>query len=311
LSQADLERAAERIGRIPDAYRTFSVSAERAARFYRIPGEVLDRLLELGVPHRGHHDSLAFDRNDLKSVALNLRLRSPQRAAFEAMSRGLKVMDGPVPADRVVTVQAVCPDPGHGGRCEFVLAQAVCDSPELAGVRRPGPQHFELCLGLDAGEARYLRYSTHQLQLVNEVLRLEFHPLPFQLNGDLGFLADTGLADCRLAARFLVERGRQLGVAVRGATGLLLGKPVASRHFWVEFRDKDRWLPADPFLLNALTHWRILDPASWPPDRSLLGAVWKLGLGADEPLLTDQGAPGTAGQYGLPRRIGPGYFFVR
>jgi hypothetical protein len=305
---ADLEKAVAAVARIPDRYRHFSVPAERVARFYRISDELLGQLLDLGLPHRGSAASITFDRNDLKSVVLNLRLKSPPRAAFEAMARALTLNDAR--AARRIRLQTFCPDPGHQGDCTFVLAPAVRDSKEIAGIRCPDDGHFELDLRPDGGCGGSLGFSASQRQLVEEVLRLWFHPLPFQLNEDLGFLAETGLADCRLAARFTAVRGEQLGVPVRAATGLLLGRPVAARHFWVEFHADGEWRSADPFLLTALARWKILDAAQWPPDRSLAGSVWRLDLGPDEPLLTDSGAADQTGEYGLPLRLGPAYFFV-
>lgn len=304
----DLGKAVAAVARIPDRYRNFSASAEKAARSYRIPDELLRQLLDLGLPHRGNLASITFDRNDLTSVVLNLRLNSPKRAPFQMMARAL-TQDGSRAARRI-TLQTFCPGRGHPGDCAFVLAPAVTESKELAGIRFPDDRHIELELRPDGGPGGSLGFTASQRQLVAEVLPLEFHPLPYQLNQDLGFLAETGLADCRLAARFTAVRGEQLGVPVRAVTGLLLSRPVAARHFWVEFLADGGWRPADPFLLTTLARWKMLDAALWPPDRSIAGAVWRLDVGPDEPLLSDAGAPDETLEHGLPRRLGPAYFFV-
>jgi hypothetical protein len=304
----DPGKAVAAVARIPDRYRNFSVSAEKVARSYRIPDELLRQLLDLGLPHRGNVASITFDRNDLTSVVLNLRLNSPKRAAFQMMARALTQNEAR--AARRITLQTYCPGRGHLGNCAFVLAPGVTQSKELAAIRFPDDRHIQLELRPDGGPGGRLGFTASQRQLVEEVRRLEFHPLPFQLNQDLGFLAETSLADCRLAARFAAVRGEQLGVPVRAVTGLLLGRPVAARHFWVEFLADGEWWPADPFLLTTLARWKMLDATLWPPDLSIAGAVWRLDVGPDEPLLSDAGAPGETLEHGLPRRLGPAYFFV-
>ena len=304
----DPGKAVAAVARIPDRYRNFSVSAEKVARSYRIPDELLRQLLDLGLPHRGNVASITFDRNDLTSVVLNLRLNSPKRAAFQMMARALTQNEAR--AARRITLQTYCPGRGHLGDCAFVLAPAVTQNKELAAIRFPDDRHIQLELRPDDGPGGRLGFTASQRQLVEEVRRLEFHPLPFQLNQDLGFLAETSLADCRLAARFAAVRGEQLGVPVRAVTGLLLGRPVAARHFWIEFLADGEWRPADPFLLTTLARWKMLDATLWPADLSIAGAVWRLDVGPDEPLLSDAGAPGETLEHGLPRRLGPAYFFV-
>jgi hypothetical protein len=301
-------KAVAAIARIPDRYRDFSVSAEKVARSYRIPDQLLRQLLDLGLPHRGSAAGIRFDRNDLASVVLNLRLDSPKRAAFQMMARALTRNGGR--AARRITLQTYCGGGGHQGDCAFVLAPGVTQSEEVAAIRFSDDRHIQLELRPGGGPGGRLDFTAGQRQLVEEARRLEFHPLPFQLNQDLGFLAETSLADCRLAARFIAVRGEQLGVPVRAVTGLLLGRPVAARHFWIEFLAEGEWRPADPFLLTALARWEMLDAALWPPDLSIDGAVLRLDVGPDEPLLSDKGAPGETLEYGLPRRLGPAYFFV-
>lgn len=222
---AELELVSARIARIPDTYRRFSESEERTRRFYRIPPEDLERLLDLGLPHRADATGRLFDDNDLKSVSMALRTRSPQRAALKAMADALVAGQAPETIRRGVTLQAHCPDPGHEGLCGFTLADEVARAPQTSRVRCVDPRRFDIDVRVQGGPARHLDLTEPERRLAAEASRLRFHRIPYVLNLDLGFLADTGLADCRLATFFLAARGRELGIPIREATGLFLARP--------------------------------------------------------------------------------------
>lgn len=296
----DLTPVIERVSRIPARYRRFTVPPERARRFYRVPDDVLEQLLDLGFPHRGDGDSRLFDRDDLKTVVLMLRLRSPKRAALEAMARSLVAGAAAAEVPRTVTIQTYCPRPGHAGECRFTVAPAL----SAAGFRRVDAQGYEGDVRLPGGE-RHLSLTPAERQLFDEVCRFEFHHIPYQLNQDLGFLWDSGLADCTLANHFMASRGREMGVDVRAVTGLFLTRPFANRHFWVELRRGAEWAQADPFYLTALVRWGVLDADAWPPHRSPLGAYWRLDLAPADQLVAH------AGLAADPQRLGHGYFVVR
>ncbi len=293
----------ERLARIPHRYRRFAVPAARAGQKYRIPPALLARLLELGLPHVDGAGGAVFDREDLKTVVLMLGLPSPKRAALTAMARALAA--GSLPeVRRTLTVQGYCPQPGHPGDCVFALAPALC----AAGARPTGAHAYEVKVRLPGGR-RHFELSPAERRLFAEVSRFQFHHVPYELNRDLGFLAETGLADCTLANHFLATRGRELGVAVRPASGLFLAQPFADRHYWVELRRGDEWLPADPFYLTALVRWGVLSEEDWPPHRSPLGAYWRLDLAPAEQLITHRGGPAVGAAE--PQRSGPGYIFIR
>jgi hypothetical protein len=303
----ELTGVVARISRIPEKYRDFTESTERALRFYRITAPLLDELLAIGLPHRSGASGRLFDRNDLKTVSLRLRLRSPRRVALASMARAL-VAGGAAPRlDRTVTVQAHCPRPGHPGACTFAFAPALGPDVEL---RPTGRMRYEVDVQLPGGE-RHLRFSAAEQRLVAEVSEFEFHHLPSALNLDLGFLAESGLADCTLATHFLVTRGRRLGVEIRGATGLFLCQPFANRHFWVELRRGGRWVPADPFFITALVRWGVLDAGSWPVTRSPAGTYWRLEIGPGEPLIRHGNDGAGPEEDDEPSRLGPAYFAVQ
>ncbi|MFC5833564.1 transglutaminase domain-containing protein [Nonomuraea insulae] len=288
----ELERVTECVRRIPDSYRQYSVPAAKARSFFRIPPDVLEGLLDLGLPRGAGGNDMTFDEHDLKSIVFLLRLPSPQLIAFRAMSDALERSATGLPARRTVNIQARCPNPGHEGPCDFELSAKAKRHPDVTEIRRVDPRHFAVELLLPGRDPTYFCFTPEQEQLAREVRRMEFLYIPFDLNDDLAFLADSGLADCRLATHFLYTRGRELGVPVRRAAGLFLSKPFSNRHFWVEFKHEGQWLPADPFFLPVLQRLGMLDGSRWPQHRSPLDALWKLDADPDKPLITHRaGAP--------------------
>jgi hypothetical protein len=310
VTPADLRRVVERVRLVPDRYRQLTTPYEWAERFYRLPGQALASLLELGFPYRTEAGSTTFDDNDLKSAVLMLGLRSPQRTVLRAMANALTTAAADPVGRRAMTIQGYCPYERHDGACTFTLAPAVWRSPQVVRVEVTGARRFELELKLGAGTPRFLVLSAAQQQLFDEAARLQFHIIPRQLTADLGFLAETGLADCNLAMRFLVSRGAELGVEVRGATGLCLSQPFANRHTWLELRQPDGWSPADPFFLVTLARWGLVDGDAWPPHRSPVGAYLRLPLGVDDLVIDHRRVGGPAEQARPPERLGPAHFQV-
>jgi hypothetical protein len=119
---------------------------------------------------------------------------------------------------------------------------------------------------------------------------VRFHLLPRSLQQDLSFLRETGLADCRLAALFLATEASGRGARVRKAEGLILGRPYASWHAWIEVDVHGRWIAADPFFLRTLAGWGVIDCRIWPPNRSPHPLLWHL-HGDYVPLLRRNGVP--------------------
>ncbi|MET8139914.1 transglutaminase domain-containing protein [Sphaerisporangium sp. NPDC005288] len=292
LSMVDMTTLMDRIHRIPDSLRNFTESTERVRRFYRIPDEVFDKFLELGLPHRPGPggEAFLFDSMDLRNIVLILGVPSPQKTALKAMSRALIEGSHAQKIQRTVNVQGKCPDPGHDGSCEFELAAAVRNNHQVTAVRERAPHHFEIDLVLAAVGVEYLDFSAAHQKLVDELYRIAYHHIPFSLQTDLEFLAEAQIADCRLAAHFAEHRARELGIEVRGSSGLALSRPFSNRHFWTELKHGDKWVPIDPFYLKVLSRWGVLDETDWPPNRALLGALWRLEFDhPDDALVTHRG----------------------
>lgn len=302
------EAVVSRVSLVPDGHRAFDTPLEDAARFHRLSRPCMEHLVELGLPHSSNADGLLFDRYDLRNAALLLGVRSPQRSTYEAMAAALRVGGAEGVVARTVIVRAYCPQRDHCAGCVFVLDPAVTSAPQVVAARRPEASQFEVDIRLTPAAAPPAPTPEQRL-LLDEAAGLRFHLLPPGLTADLGFLRETGLADCTLAVRHLVTRGGELGTPVRPATGLCLSRPFANRHHWLELGDAEgRWWPADPFFLRALVDWGLLTDDDWPAHRSPAGAYWRIDLDMDVPLLRHLGA--TVGAP-APERLGPAYFLVQ
>ena len=66
----------------------------------------------------------------------------------------------------------------------------------------------------------------------------------------------------------LVRWAREAGYSVRSQTGLFMVSPFPVAHCWLEVEIDAEWVPIDPLLLEAFSHWGIIDPLVWPPHRS-------------------------------------------
>lgn len=295
VAPEELRRAVDAAVRIPDRHRVFAEPFARAVKFYRIPAPVLEALLDAGLPHLRHDGQFLLDRKDLENLLLALRFPSPQRAALGHMARALSAApDGRPGPPRTLDIRARCPEPGHPGPCDFRLLDAVRESPHTTGTATQAPGHHRAEVSLGAGGTAHLPPGGPVDRIVAEAEKLTFHHLPAALAEDLGFLRDTGLADCRSASRHLVAVGAEAGLTVRPASGIFVSVPFSNLHSWIEVETADgTWLPADPFFLTALARWDVLDAGTWPPHRSPLGVYWPLGP-YERPLLTHGGAGAAA-----------------
>jgi hypothetical protein len=267
---------------IPDVHRRFTATAE-AARRQRITADVLDQLLDLGLPHRGTGPDRRFDALDLENVSLALR-QGPRWSAMRWWPRSLRECAGPGDLSFRLTVRVTCPEPDDPHDCELAAHPRAVSAADPAGLRRL-PDGFSLRLTTTPVDHVF---GPPFRALVERMTPVEYHLIPEELSGDLGFVAETALADCRLAARYAVHLGEEMGLGVRLAQGLLLARPYPGWHTWVEFRTADRWLAADPFLLANLHRWGLLTDDEWPAHRSPAGILcrWHDDL---PPLVTHRG----------------------
>lgn len=265
------QEAVLRALKIPDKYRKFSVSPVTARRVYGISDEMLPLLLDLGLPCKGVAEDVIFDPFDLESIALDLGLPSSQLTAMRMWARSLKGTKVVERGFYEMTLSLHCPEPGHEGDCDFLL------SPHLAAAleedERPDSEHVVVRVAVPS---EIFDFDASFDPVAQEAQRLIFHRIPAGLSRDLGFLRETGMADCRSASRHLIRIATGAGLSVRPASGFFVGAPFPSTHAWFEIQVDGRWTAADPFFLNTLHSWNILSPVDWPVTRSPQCIVWHL-----------------------------------
>ena len=265
----------ERIGRIPAEYREFTVPGPPDKSF-GIGGELLSELLDRGLPSSGHGAARRFDPLDLLNIGIELGLPCGSWRRMQLWSKALAALAGHSAAAYRLSMTVQCPDPGHQGDCPLLL------NPCLARALAPGalrPEGAGFAMEPLIG-ARHESLASPLLPalagLLGDAGAPRFHLLPPDLSVDLEFGVLTGLADPRLATRMLVAAAQRRGLAVRPAAGMLLMRPSAMPHEWLEVQHDGGWIAADPFMLTALARWGLLDPGRWPPERSLPPVAWRL-----------------------------------
>jgi hypothetical protein len=260
----------DRIGRVPSGHREFTVP-ESAVRSFGIGRDLLGELLDRGLPSAGSGASRGFDEYDLLNIGIALGLPCDSWWRMRLWSRAFDLLTDEQRLAYQLHMTVDCPDAGHPGPCRLMLSQSVSDALPGSEPRRKG-DGFDLAPVVGA-EPELLAPLT---ELMADVEPLRFHLLPESLTTDLKFAALSGLANPRLATRFLADAAQRRGLPVRSAGGMILMWPNALPHEWLEVRHAGRWFAADPFMLLALTRWRLLDPARWPPVRSLPPIAWRL-----------------------------------
>jgi hypothetical protein len=259
------------IRRVPDAYREFVVDPKALRRLHFIDEAMLRRLLDHGLPHRVSGHEVLVDTLDAQNLGLLLGLRSPRRISMRWWGAALAAAD--LHQARIFTMRVALEEGTIPEGCPSSL------SPELLASALPGSvsQVSHDSFIVQARLSRPARpFGPEFGPLIEQLSRLKFHLIPTQLRTNIGFVAESGLADCQLATRFAVIRAAELGLPVRSAEGLLVVGPNPTRHSWLEFKTDGEWVAADPFILNALAEWGIVDRREWPPTRSPQSVLWRL-----------------------------------
>src|SRR6202034_1241357 len=106
---------------------------------------------------------------------------------------------------------------------------------------------------------------------------------------DMGFLNESKLANCHSATNWLMEVSAKNEIPVREARGLFVSVPYSSPHSWLEVNVEGSWHHADPFFLNALAGWGVVDRREWPPTHSPQFLVLHLASGPVVPMIRHRG----------------------
>lgn len=277
-----------RLREVPDAYRRFVEGPPEARRRFGLGADLLAQLIDLGLPHRGRGQDLRLDALDLENIGTGLGLKSPQTMAMRQWKQALAGRRRQERGTCMVTVKWQCPEPGHRDGCDFALSDL------FAPVRRVEeqcePTQGSVVLVAEPGHHAF-RFGAEFRAVLAAAAKLTFYKLPPELADDLSFVRRTGLANCRLACLHLLHTAAATGVNARPAAGLFLGALFPFRHIWIEVEVGGRWVAADPFFLETLRSWRVVDGEDWPVDQSPRDILWRLrsAPSIDEPFVTHRG----------------------
>jgi hypothetical protein len=283
----------DKLSRVPDVLRRFSVSSEWAVAAAGLPSELLQRLVAGGMPWVGEPADPLFDAGDLTTVSLALGLNSTRRDAMVFWIRTLdRVRRGRVTHE--TRYVADCQAPGHSGPCQWRLHLPSLLSVEL----------FTPPVGLDepltvASDEPASRAPAHIRRILRKYDDVSFHLLPMAARWDLDLVRRRRIAECSAVARVVVADALETGVPARLSFGLIVAPPYSTTHCWPEFEVGDRWIPYDPLMLRSLRAWGIPGAQSLHPMTSPAGLYHRLGP-CLEPIVTHAGR---ACPVSLPTRV--------
>jgi hypothetical protein len=281
IEETQVKQSIEKVLRVPGKYREFRADVNEADRRFAIKEPLLALLLDLGIPHISRAGNLCFDENDLFNISLDLRLPCVHWRFMRLWPKFLDLARQNTGAAYEFTVRAACPKPGHAGPCDFRFNSKIKSTLKVDRVShlvfqfRGSPISEEY----DFGESI--------APIITEACRLQFYRLPNELTYDMQFLNDSGLATCQSAALWLAQVASRHGIDARPAVGLFVSVPYSVMHVWLEIRAGDGWKHADPFFLNSLARWGMIQLSDWPLSRSPRSAFFHLVSGTvlDEPLV--------------------------
>ncbi|MFJ8752646.1 hypothetical protein ACIREO_25415 [Streptomyces sp. NPDC102441] len=285
MNAEPLRAVVERVRLVPDRHRVLDQDTSTARRIYGIGAPVLSELLDLGFPHRSSGRERYFDELDLANVSLALRLPSPRYLAMRRWPQIFRAVVDERPVRYEVEVSAECGSAVPGHRCDFRLPAEVL----ALGADRDTSDRFTL--RREVGATGRTGEAPQELRrLFAEASEFRFHILPLALYGDLSFLAETSLANCELAGRYLVQRAAEDGWEARRSFGLLLSSPYSLPHFWPEIRLDGVWTAFDPYMIISLERWEVLAPFEVSTAQVLNSAVFRVAEDWID-LVQDAGSP--------------------
>ena len=274
--------------RVPNSHRVFSMPVDMLEKNYGITAGMARSLIRAGIPFHAAADGPLLDEDDVASASLYLRLPSARRSMMTFWLRALRRLHTArtLPVHRI-ELTATCPDPGHDGPCSYRVA--LDDGPRST-YRADRPDAVPLGTVTTRPHGRPRELPTEICDLLRDFHHVEYYRLPRATTADLGFLRRTGIGDCTLMARTLVDEGLRRGLNARLASGLIVAVPFSSTHTWAEFEVDGEWLPADPLLPRALSAWGVPGAEDWPVTTAPVGLFHRL-AGTPRELVTHAGSP--------------------
>ncbi|WP_405775486.1 hypothetical protein OG241_09255 [Streptomyces sp. NBC_01390] len=264
----------ERVLKVPNSFRRLDSTSVDAQRIHGISPDLLDILLDLGLPHKGASEAARFDRLDLENISVALRLPSKHWLAMRMWPRHLTRPRTEEESVCKIHVSWRCPELGHEGVCSFSA------SPQLQTVSgdcaRDIPDAGSLEIEVPLEDDEYVFGDPFHV-VADAARTLTYHRISPELARDDGFLTETLLADCRSATRHLIRIADSTGFEARPASGYFVGTPFPTVHNWLELKQEERWVAADPFFLTTLRRWGLVDEEKWPTNSSPRKIFWRLG----------------------------------
>ncbi|MCV2458431.1 transglutaminase domain-containing protein [Streptomyces sp. ICN988] len=269
--EAPLNDLVEKLGRVPDRYRHFTVTADEARWRHGVDADLLGALTDLGMRCDHVGGAARYDDLDLANASLSLRLPSPRSIVMRGWAAAIRTRAAARPTTYTVSVGALCQHGPADASCSIEASVHLRDHP---GIIATGEGPLTLTHHVPAAKPQVYPQLAPFTELIREV---RFHLLPDGLRDDVGFLRETGLADCALASAYLVAEAHSRELVARLSYGLFLSAPYSIVHTWVDLHMDGQWVPFDPHLLNFLVGWGLIDADEWPPYRSIPGAACRLG----------------------------------
>lgn len=265
---------------MPEAYRRFDVDRISARGLLGCQNELLDRLLQGGIPHCGAGDAVRFDYNDLANVALySGAATSVPLAGQRMMVRYASGAPGTWTSPRRWKIdwrlgchQPHCPGgewrvalPApdvFGGRIEELSCDQECSQQDGTLIATGNSEVRLTGLVTTAGRRRPLRSGAAREvfdELLDDLLagRYRFQWMHPSLRTDRAAVEVLRIMDCTVCALEIQRRLTSLGLTARTRRGRLLGV-LDVEHSWAEVLDEDGvFKPIDPVLaLHAIRHRR-------------------------------------------------------
>jgi transglutaminase superfamily protein len=271
-SKSAVERYLEVTALIPRESRDFSIPATCVPGLFGIPAGLITRMLRLGLPSEPVNGIPHFERSDLVNMSLYLRAGRRYLTIRKFWPRALRALDGKRHIGYRLSYTAKCPFPEYHANCRFRMLTPAGPAERQGFAGNPEPVYTtDIWLPAEwpglPGTAR---------EVVDVAEKFEHAWLPRAIQGDLGFMRRTGLANCMGMSRILAAEGRDRGLEARSVFGLLIPPPYGGVHFWTEIKVEGVWVPADPLMIKQMMSWDVLDGPKWSPYRSLGGIQCRL-----------------------------------
>jgi hypothetical protein len=265
-AQNALETFIQRLSRIPDKYRKFSIGAEGARRSYGIKEELLNEFARLGLSKKNGGKDALYDVYDLNNISLHFKIPSLQRMAMRSWSSMLRRSE--VTAEISAEISFVPEKTEAMEQCLYKILLPQKGRVEMMGT--PGESVIEI---IEKTRSNWPAFPPEIKDLLAQIDDLDFFMLPEQIRWDVDFINETKMSECGGASKQLILKAKERNIPARQRFGLLVAQPYSTGHYWVELLVNDVWVPADPLLIKVILMTTALDAEKWTYDKSP-GAVF-------------------------------------